>query len=61
MFVLLSSVHENIVVRYKPEYAEMFSQMFKDVNREVVDEKEILSDDIFEMDLVTGKLKKYEI
>ena len=39
----------------------MFSQMVKDVNREVVDEKEILSDDIFEMDLVTGKLKKYEI
>ena len=61
VFVLLSSVHENIVVRYKPEYAEMFSQMVKDVNREVVDEKEILSDDIFEMDLVTGKLKKYEI
>ena len=49
------------MVRYKPEYAEMFRQMVKDVNREMVDEKEILADDIFEMDLGTGKLKKYEI
>ena len=60
VFVLPSSVHETIVVRYQAEYADMFRQMVRDVNREVVDEKEILSDDIWVLDLITGELVVYK-
>lgn len=55
VFVLPSSVHETIMLRYNAGEADGLRKIVREVNRTQVSENEILSDEVFLLNLVTGE------
>lgn len=57
VYILPSSIHEVLVLDVKEFEVEKLKKMVKEVNKEILDPKEFLSDNVYKFDSVTCELK----